>query len=75
LVTGRYAHSSSSVIYGGLGPLIVGPLFLPAGSASYDTLWLYIFIGPLTPKLLCAIIKRSVALGWNDFKWRLLFGW
>ena len=38
-------------------------------------LWIYIFIGPLIPRLLCAIIKRSVPLGWNDLKLRPLHGW
>jgi len=57
-----------------LAPMSRGSAILPAGSASYDSLWPYIFIGPLITELLCAIIKRYVALGWKDFKLRLLLG-
>ena len=57
-----------------LAPMSRGSAILPVGSASYDSLWPYIFIGPLITELLYAIIKRYVALGWKDFKLRLLFG-
>ena len=35
-----------------LAPMSRGSAILPAGSASYDSLWPYIFIGPLITELL-----------------------